>query len=213
MALSTIISGGTKQTRKEAVPFKWQGSDSDVLVLGVGEEESNIGVETVRKAQSFLSTHPVSREEKLLIIEEAEKLTIEAQNALLKTLEEPPAKASIYLLTINSDLLLPTVLSRCLITNLPSVLPTREGEWDKVLEKLEQADLGERMELASKVAKGRDETISSLESLLVSQRELIISSKSSLKDTHRVRATMEAIKKLKANTNVRLVIENLLINW
>ncbi|OYP47096.1 hypothetical protein CG709_03450 [Lachnotalea glycerini] len=51
-------------------------------------------------------------------INEADKLTLQAQNALLKTLEEPPAYAVIVLLTVNHEALLQTILSRCITLNL-----------------------------------------------------------------------------------------------
>jgi DNA polymerase-3 subunit delta' len=56
---------------------------------------------------------PVSGREKVFIIDEAELLDEAGQNALLKTLEEPPAGTTIILVTCRDDLLLPTVRSRC----------------------------------------------------------------------------------------------------
>lgn len=58
---------------------------------------------------------------KIYILNEAEKLTLQAQNALLKTIEEPPAYAVILLLTSNADSLLPTISSRCVTLNLRPV--------------------------------------------------------------------------------------------
>ena len=54
---------------------------------------------------------------KIYIIDEAEKMTQQAQNALLKTIEEPPAYGIIILLTSNIDILLPTIRSRCVTLN------------------------------------------------------------------------------------------------
>ena len=52
---------------------------------------------------------------------EGEKMTVQAQNALLKTLEEPPEYAVILILTTNVDALLPTILSRCVVLNMKPV--------------------------------------------------------------------------------------------
>ena len=52
---------------------------------------------------------------------EGEKMTVQAQNALLKTLEEPPEYAVIIILTTNIDTLLPTILSRCVVLNMKPV--------------------------------------------------------------------------------------------
>ena len=57
----------------------------------------------------------------MYIVDEAEKMNQQAQNALLKTIEEPPAYAVILLLTTNADSFLPTILSRCITLNLKVV--------------------------------------------------------------------------------------------
>lgn len=59
-------------------------------------------------------------------------MTVQAQNALLKTLEEPPAYAVILLLATNADALLPTILSRCVLLNLR---PVRDSELEDYLMK------------------------------------------------------------------------------
>ena len=58
---------------------------------------------------------------KIYIIGDAEKMTVQAQNALLKTLEEPPVYGVILLLTTNVDALLPTILSRCVVLHMRPV--------------------------------------------------------------------------------------------
>ena len=57
----------------------------------------------------------------MYIIDEAEKLTVQAQNAILKTIEEPPVYAVIIFLTNNTGVFLPTILSRCVMLNLKPV--------------------------------------------------------------------------------------------
>ena len=64
---------------------------------------------------------PYESRYKIYIINEAQKMTLQAQNALLKTIEEPPAYAVILLLADNPDSLLPTISSRCVILNLKPV--------------------------------------------------------------------------------------------
>lgn len=56
---------------------------------------------------------PYSSYYKIYIVDEAEKMTVQAQNALLKTIEEPPSYAVIILITTNQEAFLPTILSRC----------------------------------------------------------------------------------------------------
>ena len=64
---------------------------------------------------------PDSSRRKIYSIRDAEKMTREAQNALLKTLEEPPAYVVMFLLTSNVQMLLPTIQSRCIILNINPV--------------------------------------------------------------------------------------------
>ena len=64
---------------------------------------------------------PYSSRYKVYIVDEAEKMNQQAQNALLKTIEEPPAYAVILLLTTNAETLLQTILSRCITLNLKAV--------------------------------------------------------------------------------------------
>lgn len=77
-------------------------------------EKATIGVDDIRlQLNNDIMVKPYSRPYKVYIIDEAEKMTEQAQNAMLKTIEEPPEYAVILLLTVNAKLLLPTILSRC----------------------------------------------------------------------------------------------------
>ena len=81
---------------------------------------------------------PYNGKYKIYIVPEAEKMTAQAQNALLKTLEEPPAYAVILLLTTNAGLLLDTIRSRCVLLNLKPVPDCQVKAW--LMEHLEIPD-------------------------------------------------------------------------
>lgn len=86
------------------------------------EKPGSIGVEDIRKQlNGDIMIKPYSCPFKIYIIDEADKLTVQAQNALLKTIEEPPAYAVIMLLTAKASALLPTILSRCVLLTLKPV--------------------------------------------------------------------------------------------
>src|SRR3990170_5837687 len=89
-------------------------SGPDILIIS---PETSIGIGEVRQISHFLSRRPVLSEKNIVIINSAEKLTLPAQHALLKTLEEPPGDAHIYLITTQPESLLPTILSRVHISN------------------------------------------------------------------------------------------------
>jgi DNA polymerase-3 subunit delta' len=71
-----------------------------------------IGIDAVREARNFLWQRPNTSSRRTLIIDNAELLTTEAQNALLKITEEPPASSLLLLITSDSESILPTILSR-----------------------------------------------------------------------------------------------------
>lgn len=84
--------------------------------------KATIGVGDVREQiNKDVAIRPYSSQYKIYIVDEAEKLTEEAQNALLKTIEEPPAYAVIMLLTNNIEKMYSTIRSRCVTLNLRSV--------------------------------------------------------------------------------------------
>lgn len=84
------------------------------LIYVTHEKPASIGVDDVRRQiNDTIQVKPYSSSRKIYIVDEAEKMTVQAQNALLKTIEEPPAYAVILLLTTNVDAFLPTILSRC----------------------------------------------------------------------------------------------------
>ena len=94
-------------------------------------EKATIGVDDIRlQLNNDIMVKPYSRPYKVYIIDEAEKMTEQAQNAMLKTIEEPPEYAVILLLTVNAKLLLPTILSRCILLN---VRPVARGAITKLL--------------------------------------------------------------------------------
>lgn len=101
-----------KPTDEKPHPF-------DVLILRPPEETKrgvtktkNISAESIREALEFLGHFPAAGTYRVLLIEDAHRLSETAQNVLLKTLEEPPSSAVIILVTHEVGALLPTVLSR-----------------------------------------------------------------------------------------------------
>jgi DNA polymerase III delta prime subunit len=98
------------------------GAFPDLLIIKTLEEKSTISVTQMREFLKQAYRAPVTGKYKFLIIEDAQLMTREASNALLKTLEEPPKSCLIFLTTSQPELLLPTIQSRCQIFDLPRVL-------------------------------------------------------------------------------------------
>ncbi len=88
-----------------------QGSHPDVIVEK--PEKGRIRIDRIRALQQFFAYAPMEGRCRVALIDDAHLMNPAAQNALLKTLEEPPPKRVIVLVTSNASVLLPTVLSRC----------------------------------------------------------------------------------------------------
>lgn len=92
-------------------------------IIFVSHEKPNtIGVDDIRQGiNATVDIMPYQGAKKIYIVNDADLMTIQAQNALLKTLEEPPKYVVILLLTSNLDVFLPTILSRCVQLNFKPV--------------------------------------------------------------------------------------------
>lgn len=121
MNLSILITGGDKnQRRKSALSKASDGSSKFDTIILDAEESGGIG--DIKKLSSQIHQRPYESTHNSFIITEAQNLTIEAQNALLKVLEEPPQSSRFILTAPTSEGLLPTVSSRCQISHLENNL-------------------------------------------------------------------------------------------
>ena len=92
------------------------------IIYVTHEKTNSISVDDIRhQLNNDIVIKPYSSRYKIYIIDEAEKMNVQAQNALLKTIEEPPVYAILILLTTNASAFLPTILSRCITLNLKVV--------------------------------------------------------------------------------------------
>lgn len=115
-ALNLLCESGKEDPCMECHACKQvlSGNHPDFIYVS-HQKPASIGVDDIRgQIQNTIMIKPYSSHYKIYVIDEAEKMTVQAQNALLKTIEEPPSYAIILLLTTNQDLFLPTVLSRCI---------------------------------------------------------------------------------------------------
>lgn len=107
------------------------GNHPDIMY--VTHEKNSIGVDDIRlQINSDMGIKPYSSPYKIYIVDDAEKMTEQAQNALLKTIEEPPSYGIVLLLADNLNRLLPTIQSRCI------ALPVKAVETEKIFSHLVQ---------------------------------------------------------------------------
>lgn len=169
----------------------------DVLYFEAG---SKLGIAEAKKIKEHFSLKPYSAKGRGVVLEDASVMTIEAQNALLKTLEELPREALLILGAYSDASFLPTVLSRCQVIRL-QVTGYRIQEHKENIEKLLNAPVAERFEFVEKL-KNREEFLQAL--LLYFQQNL-------LKYPAFAVQLLQAEEWAKQNVNIRAILEYLML--
>jgi len=222
---SYLITGGSYENRKEKerdLCLHWNVQPYDMLQIGVEENKQSIGIEEIRVLAHTLSLSPRVSPVVVGIIDQAEKLTLEAQHALLKTLEEPPPKARIILETDNPSVLLPTISSRCqIIQNINTSLVSEDEKTNtlKTLQNFQGKKPGEIVRLVSQLFEKKEEGILFLNSVLIILHELLHTppTKEQQDETiawnshhirHMIRSGIRAQKLLSANVGYALVFDD-----
>lgn len=93
--------------------LEFQGESHPDFLQIEPEDGKTIKIEQIRYLQEKIAEKPITSEKKVYIIQNSDKMTREAVNGLLKTLEEPPSYAILILITANESKLLATIKSRC----------------------------------------------------------------------------------------------------
>ncbi len=187
----------------------------DSFSIEVLEFEKALGIEDVRNIQKTIFLKPFKGEKKALIIKLSTGATIEAQNSMLKLLEEPPLSTLIFLVTDNVQIFLPTILSRVKIIELKNEkFQTNASGLEEILN-LNGA--GTRLYLAQVVAKDKNEAIAWLESAILAARERMLNSLEDKQESLRLRKLVHKLELTHydfktTNANPRLALENLFLN-
>jgi DNA polymerase-3 subunit delta' len=138
---------------------------------------NSLGIDEVKTIKTILSQKPFAGGDRLIIINNIEKATTEAANALLKILEEPPSQTFIILTTSNLHQILPTITSRCQIVSDREQTPQQIGsDFDKEMKLLKQiltSRPGERIIISLSAGKSKEEVENFLDSLLMLCRQLL----------------------------------------
>ena len=136
------------------------GGNHPDLITWKHEKAATFTVDDARRLSEHVWLRPFESERKVYIVPECERMNAEAQNALLKTLEEPPEYAHLLLLTTSSDILLETVRSRCVMLDLKPVTGEQvrqylvselglDGQEADICEAFAQGNIGRAKNLAS----------------------------------------------------------------
>lgn len=177
----------------------------DLLYFRAGEK---FGIAESKKIKEFFSLKPYSAKGRVVVIENASVLTIEAQNALLKTIEELPKETVLILGTPSDANLLPTIISRCQVIKVQSVLQTAFGGTklkvqsnNEEIEKLLNSSIAERFEYVEKLT-DKEEFLHSLVSYF---------HKNLLNYPEFLKKLLQAEEWAKHNVNIRAILEYLML--
>jgi hypothetical protein len=188
------------------------------IVKGIAKER-DIPIEDVRAALHFLGSAPFSSFGKALLVRDAHRLTEASQNALLKTLEEPPAYATIVLVTRETDAMLPTVLSRACVIAFPSKSSVDEAQDEllKEFERWETLSPRERLALTERAATDRVAMERVLETWLGIMHARMLEERDAFRQGELLRhlAILETLLRdmKRFPSSVRLLLDNFSAHW
>lgn len=165
--------------------------------------EGSLKIDEVRALIHFFSLKPANSVYKAALISPAENLTLAAANALLKTLEEPPANSLLFLVTSDFHLLLPTLVSRCLRLKIEE--EKKEEKSGPTLQEIFALPLAKRFFLAKTLAEKTN-----LTGLFRQwQEEVEEGLRKSDRDVKLAEKLLELGAMVKSNVSKRLLLENL----
>lgn len=180
----------------------------------------SIGIEEVRKLQQIVTLKTYGGGNRLIFIKDIDKATTEAQNALLKILEEPPPDSYILLSSAFSDKLLPTVISRCQVivkkeTILPETIILQKTE--SIFKKILQSSPGERILLSQQLISTKIEALELMDNFLYLLENYLLTNDKNLlsaKETASLITKVIAAKSyLDRNVNYKATLDILFLNF
>lgn len=180
------------------------------------EQTESIKIDEIREMQEKIIEKPIISRKKVYVINNAEKMTVEAQNCLLKTLEEPPEFITIILVSNNENTILATIKSRC-----AKIAFTEEIQKEITEENKERFETLERIfgnvekylsiDLLNKIDilyKDKENIFENLDYINVT---LIKKAKKDPKYLDYIDYVEETKNKLKSNSNYDMCIDNLIL--
>jgi len=204
-----IIAGGNTQEWIKTMLTERSVSPHDTIT--VSPEPTSIGIEAIRTTVSRLSIHPVASPCHAVVIRNAHTMTHEAQNAFLKTLEEPVGNAFIILESKEPDTLLPTILSRCHLVNLGNAIKYTDEEITTCIDTLKffkEVSVGKRLQKIDTIAKTRDAALLFIDQAIAALHKELADHYS---HTKLLRSLLAARIHILGNVNPKLALDGVLL--
>lgn len=183
------------------------GNHGDIHFVEPLPDKRDISIDQLREIQRELSLRPYEAPRKACILEPAERMSVNAANSLLKTLEEPPGNAIIILLSENADMLLPTIRSRCQLIRFSPLSP------ENICLLLEKNGLSsDAAKLLAPMAEGSMQRAGELDNdTLSARREVLIRHLSTL-DISKIASVFDSAEELSGNRDETLASLDLLLS-
>lgn len=179
------------------------------------KEESSIGIDIIRQMKSSILTKPFGGYARMIVFYRAEKMTAEAQNSLLKTLEEPPAHTYILLQTESTRNILPTIISRTTLVklNTQNMHTTDDHEYRAEIRKLLISTPGARILMSQKISTAKETAENFFDNVFV-ELEMAMKAGGTNAPVYAsvLKKCMRARQLLEKNINVKLLMDNLFLS-
>ncbi len=173
------------------------------------DSEQKLGIEQARKIKEHFSFKPYQAKGRAVVIEEGSNLTLDAQNSLLKTLEELPKEAMFIIGAASEANFLPTVLSRVQVTRLDNHTENKDTQkYNQDIKLLESATIAGRFEFVEKL-KDRESLLPALVGYF-RQQVLSEQGKNSSLNLY-LEELLQAETWAKQNVNIRAILEYLML--
>ncbi|MEI6701955.1 MAG: DNA polymerase III subunit delta' [Deltaproteobacteria bacterium] len=184
------------------------GNHADIHFIEPLPDKRDISIDQLRAMQRELSLRPYEAPRKACIIEPAERMSINAANSLLKTLEEPPGNALIILLTENAGMLLPTIRSRCQLIRFSHLSP----EHIRTLLERSGISAGTAALLAHMAGGSLQQAYGLDNESLTSRREVVLTALDQL-DIARIGTVFDAAEELSGNRDETIEMLDMMISF
>jgi len=216
-----LITGSDAQARQEYIQNRLaELTVNPVDMVLCRPEGEHIGIADIRAFTKRLLFAPYQSKHTAGIIYDAWRMTDEAQNALLKTLEEPPPHAILFLSAAGSDDLLPTIVSRCSTVAIQTANPDKEIAQSDLVQTLNSLSCGQRLTLLEPFTKDQETARAWLETSIAQIRHNMLDhirrdtpDSQSGDEARLLTLLLKAYRDINGNINPKLAIETRLLSF
>ncbi|HID26082.1 MAG TPA: hypothetical protein EYP23_06465 [Thermoplasmata archaeon] len=208
---ATIVHGPDPQQLHQHIIHTYP--PTQYLHFIIKPEGSSIKIAQIHQLKNQISLTPTKP--RLVWIQQAHLATIPAQNALLKTIEEPPQQTLFVLTTTTYQQLLPTIISRCLLQKLTPTNLTKNPELLQFIKQIITQPPGERLATLKTIPSQREVALDWTNSLLISLQQVLFQTQQpqTLQTLAKIiQPALDLKQHLAANVNVTLALEHFLLS-